>query len=93
MNVKTTSPPASLLISARLFCVYLISHQRPIAELFHPHRKELPTIYESEFVRMAQIDVALEELGRIREELITKVNSLSIEEKQFLLCFKAIESN
>ena len=63
-----------------------------MAELLDPHRKDISTIYESEFVRMAQVDIPLKELERAREELISKVNgNLTKEEKQFLLSFKSLE--
>ncbi len=37
----------------KTFLVFLISHQRPFAELLDPHRKDLKEIYEAEFTQMA----------------------------------------
>lgn len=76
----------------KTFLVYLISHNRPIGELLRPTRKDLRAIYESEFVRMAQVDVPLEELEAVRENLISGLNSsLTDDEKRFLLSFKSLE--
>ena len=52
----------------KTFLVFLISHQRPIAELLDPHRKDLKEIYEAEFTQMAEVDVPVEELEQVREK-------------------------
>lgn len=76
----------------KTFLVYLISHNRTIGELLRPTRKDLRPIYESEFVRMAQVDVPLEELEAVREKLISGLNnSLTDDEKRFLLSFKSLK--
>lgn len=70
--------------------VYLISHHRPIAEVLDPPRKDITKIYESEFLQMAEVNVALQELVEVRERLITDIQTgLSEEQKEFLLSFKA----
>lgn len=75
----------------KTFLVYLISHNRTMAELLRPSRKDLRSTYEGEFVRMAQIDVSLEELESVREKLIVDLNaSLTDQEKQFLMSFKSL---
>lgn len=74
----------------KTFLVFLISHQRPMAELLDPHRKDIKGIYASEFVQMAQVDVPLEELLAIREKLIETIHaSLSDNERKFLMTFKS----
>jgi predicted nucleotidyltransferase component of viral defense system len=74
--------------------VYIISHQRPIAELLRPNRKDIKKVYESEFVRMTQVDIPVSVLENTREELITRLNeTLTREEKQFLLSFKSKTPN
>tara|TARA_R110001592_G_scaffold31482_1_gene110962 strand:- start:36890 stop:37768 length:879 start_codon:yes stop_codon:yes gene_type:complete len=78
----------------KTFLVYLISHNRTMAELLRPTRKELQATYDNEFIRMAQIDVPLEELEAVRETMISELNkSLTDEEKRFLLSFKALKPN
>lgn len=69
--------------------VYLISHPRPMAELLEPVCKDIKQLYEGEFVQMEEEYVSLKELELTREKLIRLVNeSLTKEEKQFLLSFK-----
>ena len=76
----------------KTFLVYLISHNRTIGELLRPTRKDLRATYESEFVRMAQVDVPLEELEAVRERLISGLNdSLIDNERRFLLSFKSLK--
>jgi predicted nucleotidyltransferase component of viral defense system len=74
------------------FIIFLISHQRPIAELLQPNRKDLKSVYENEFYQMTQVDVKLDDLIDTRELLIKTIHSdLTDEEKQFLISFKAKE--
>lgn len=69
--------------------VYLISHNRPIAELLAPTLKDIKDIYESEFARMAEEEVSLDELVAARRELIEQfTGGLSEHEKAFLLSFE-----
>jgi len=74
----------------KTFLVYLISHQRPMSELLQPNRKDIRSIYESEFVRMSQVEVSLAELEEVRETIIGLVlNTLTEDERKFLLTFKS----
>lgn len=74
----------------KTFLVYLISHNRTMADLLQPTRKDIAGIYEGEFLRMSQIDVSLDELLAVRERLITEINqALTDEQRKFLLSFKA----
>jgi predicted nucleotidyltransferase component of viral defense system len=69
--------------------VYMISHNRPIAELLRPHLKDISDLYEGEFKSMTQEDVSLNELETTRTRLIDLVNSsLTKSERQFLMSFK-----
>ena len=73
----------------KTFLVFLISHHRPINELLAPNLKDIRGIYENEFAQMARIDVPVEELEAVRAQLIKQNNdSLTPQEKQFLLSFK-----
>ncbi len=68
---------------------YLISHNRPLAELLNPARKEIAGLFHGEFANMAEIEVGLEELLAVREALIEQVTtSLTEDERRFLLSFK-----
>jgi len=72
--------------------VYIISHNRPIAELLRPKLKDIRSIYEGEFANMAEKDVPLEELEEVRERLIQLIHEgLTEQERKFLLSFKSRE--
>ena len=74
----------------KTFLVYLISHNRTMAELLRPTRKDIAGIYEGEFLRMSQIDVRLDELLAVREQLIAAINkALTADQRRLLLSFKA----
>lgn len=76
----------------KTFLVFLISHHRPMSELLNPNRKNIREIYASEFVQMAQADVPVEELEKVREELIKQIHTqLTADEKQFLISFKSMK--
>jgi predicted nucleotidyltransferase component of viral defense system len=71
------------------FLIYLISHVRPIAELLNPICKDIKTLYEGEFIEMAEESISLEALESTREQLVHLIKTeLKVEEKQFLLSFK-----
>ena len=73
----------------KTFLIFLISHQRPMAELLAPNRKDIGEIYETEFKQMADIEVSLKQLETARENLIFQINAqITDNEKQFLLSFK-----
>ena len=73
----------------KTFLIFLISHQRPMAELLAPNRKDISEIYETEFKQMAEVDVPLEQLEEARENLIQQINeNMTENEKKFLLSFK-----
>lgn len=71
------------------FIVYLLGHDRPIAEVIKPRLKDIEAIYHSEFSGMTIDDVSLETLLETRIEMIAKLHSaLSDKDKQFLLAVK-----
>jgi predicted nucleotidyltransferase component of viral defense system len=74
----------------RTFLVYLISHNRTMAELLQPVRKDIAGLYAGEFQSMARLEVPLDILLDVREQLIAVIRkSLNDDYKQFLLSFKA----
>jgi predicted nucleotidyltransferase component of viral defense system len=73
----------------RALIVYMISHNRPMAELLRPQLKDISGLYEGEFANMTEDEASLEELETARKSLIEIVNtSLKDDEKRFLLSFK-----
>jgi predicted nucleotidyltransferase component of viral defense system len=89
-DVKLLLEKEGLTIAIRqTFLVYLISHNRPIAELLAPNRRDFRSIFESDFATMTEIPVTVEELEATREDLIKAIHSgLTEKEKRFLLSFK-----
>jgi len=78
----------------KTFLIFLISHQRPMAELLAPNRKDISEIYVTEFKQMAQVDVPLVELEQAREDLINQINQdMTENERNFLLSFKSKTAN
>ena len=71
------------------FLVYLLSHNRSMAELLAPTRKDIEAVYKGEFSGMAVESISLESLYAAREELITTVQRMLTEQdRQFLLAVK-----
>ena len=76
----------------RTFLVYLISHNRPIAELLQPTRKDMQSLYHGEFASMTAEPVSLGELEAVRETLVESIHAgLTADERRFLLGFKAMQ--
>jgi len=73
----------------RAFLVYLISHNRPIAEVVAPTRKPLAEEFERGFVGMTQENVELADLEAVREAIIAEmVDAMPEDHRQFLIGFK-----
>lgn len=73
----------------RAFLVYLISHNRPMAEVLAPTRKTLAEEFERGFVGMTQENVELADLEATREALVaTMVGEMPDAHRQFLIGFK-----
>lgn len=73
----------------RAFLVYVISHNRPMAEVLAPTRKPLKLEFDRGFVGMTQEPVDLAELEEARETIIaTMVADMPVPHRQFLLGFK-----
>jgi predicted nucleotidyltransferase component of viral defense system len=89
-DVKLLLEKEGLTIAIRqTFLVYLISHNRPIAELLAPNRRDFRSIFESDFATMTEIPVTVEELEATREHLIKAIHlGMTEKEKRFLLSFK-----
>jgi len=73
----------------RAFLVYLISCNRPIAELLSPKFSDLNQEYVTDFTGMSFVEISLKELEQTRELLVTRIHSmLNDEYKKFLMLFK-----
>lgn len=73
----------------RAFIVYLLSHNRPMAEVLAPTRLNITHEFEHAFEGMTDEPVSLEELLRARETLIAEiVGNMPAEHRQFLLSFE-----
>ena len=73
----------------RAFLVYLVSHNRPIAEVLAPRRKPLQDEYDRGFVGMTPEPIALADLEEAREAIIDIiVTGMPEEHRRFLRSFK-----
>jgi len=71
------------------FLVYLMGHNRPMAELLAPRKKPLADMYESEFKGMTFDDVGVEVLEATLPRLVEMLHtSLTDDDKAFLLSYK-----
>jgi predicted nucleotidyltransferase component of viral defense system len=76
----------------KAFLVYLISHNRPMAELLRPNRLPIDTIFDREFLGMSRISVTCEELVAVRDRLVDLLaQELSSNDRLFLLSVKALQ--
>lgn len=73
----------------KTFLVYLIGHNRPMAELLAPRRRDIAGLYDGEFREMAREPVPLQTLLDARERLVAALHALLTEEdRAFLLSVK-----
>ncbi|MCH7729767.1 MAG: nucleotidyl transferase AbiEii/AbiGii toxin family protein, partial [Planctomycetes bacterium] len=73
----------------RAFLVYLISHNRPMAEVLAPTRKPLAEEFARGFVGMTQEPIALAELEAARETIIAAmVTDMPDAHRHFVVGFK-----
>lgn len=71
------------------FIIYLISNNRPIAELLAPHYRDIEMLFRNELRGMTIRHLELDDLLGTREQLIKLVReSLSGNDKKFLISFK-----
>ncbi len=71
------------------FLIYLISHNRPMADLLDPNKKDIRGMYANEFEGMTRDPISVEELQQALDSLISTIHrSLSERDKVFLLSVK-----
>lgn len=76
----------------KAFLVYLISHNRPMAEILNPNYLDISKIFQQEFIGMTNEQVSLIELIDSRKMLVQEMNkSLTDTERKFLISFKTLE--
>lgn len=74
------------------FIVYLISHNRPIAELLNPRIADISIIFKQEFQDMTRSEITVQSLEATRLQLINAIQSgLSDRHKKFLTSFKSLD--
>ena len=74
----------------RTFLAYLISHNRPMAELLAPTRRDIRGLYESEFEELTRTHVPLTTLTDARERLVASIHTtLTAEDREFLISVKS----
>lgn len=75
-----------------LFVVYLISSNRPIAELLAPNPQPLQPVFDQQFQGMSLQTVTVEQLEKTRNAMIEAIrHQITDDHKDFLLSFKTGE--
>jgi hypothetical protein len=73
----------------KAFIVYILSHNRPMAEVLVPTRQDIAQEFERGFDGMTKKPVKLDDLLQAREDLITElVGKMPNEHRKFLTSFK-----
>ena len=73
----------------KAFIVYLLSHNRPMAEALAPTRRDITQEFERGFEGMTEKPVKLDDLLQAREDLITEIiGKMPNEHRKFLATFK-----
>ena len=73
----------------KTFLVYLIDHNRPMAELLAPRRRDIAGLYDGEFSEMTREPAPLRTLLDARERLVASIHTALVEEDcAFLLSIK-----
>jgi len=71
------------------FIVYLVSHNRPMAELLAPNMLDITDLFENELRGMTKVPVKLDELLSVRDDLISIIlKKLSPDQKEFIISVK-----
>ncbi len=71
------------------FLVYLMSHNRPMAELLEPIPQEIGPLYRAEFEGMTYEPVSLERLEKTLKKMVRKIHAaITDADRNFLLTLK-----
>lgn len=73
----------------RAFLVYLISHDRPMAEVLEARRKNIAMEFDRGFIGMTREAIGIEDLLTAREAMVTEIiGSMPDAHREFLLAFE-----
>lgn len=73
----------------KAFIVYLLSHNRPMAEVLAPARLDISAEFARGFVGMTETPVTIDELLQAREEVIASmVGNMPADHRRFLISIK-----
>ena len=73
----------------KAFIVYVLSHDRPMAEVLAPTRRDISSEYKRGFEGMLDLPVTLDELLQAREDLIAEiVGKMPDRHRRFLISIK-----
>lgn len=85
--LKTTGIDRSIFIG---FIAYLLSHNRPIAEIMNPRWKNIDAVYENEFNGMTFAHTSLDELKAVPQDMLQALKSqFTQRDFDFLYSFKS----
>ena len=72
-----------------VFLVYLMGHNRPMAELLAPQVQDIASQYHAELAGMTRVPLAIEQLQETLPELVGLIHSvMTDEDRRFLLALK-----
>lgn len=92
LSPESAGPSADRWWAHRAFLVYVISHNRPMAEVLAPTRKSLREELERGFAGMTQEPAVLADLEAAREAIIAAmVVAMPEDHRRFLVGFKRSE--
>lgn len=73
----------------KAFVVYLVSHNRPMAELLDPRPNDIRLSFAGEFVGMTQVPIELDELLLIRDNLAARLlKMMTDDDRAFIISAK-----
>lgn len=73
----------------KAFIVYVLSHNRPMADVLAPARPDIATEFDRGFAGMTEMPVSMDELLRTREDLIDAiVGNMPVDHRRFLITVK-----
>lgn len=73
----------------KTFIVYLISHDRSMADLLDPRFQDITGMFNKEFAGMAFVDISIEDLVETRQRLVDKIRTeLTDSERRFIFSVK-----
>ncbi len=76
------------------FLVYLMSHNRPMAELLSPNPTDIEPLYHTEFEGMTYEPISIQDLRMTFEQLVREIHgAITDTDRHFLVSFKNGEAD